>query len=97
MISAFIPFISFQHSQQIFCIIIFLSKKFVTFLVNKTSVTLSLYFRRKGRGESGSPGPIRDHVLGQSPAGDHGQDHDQDDEKLSKSIFKGSSQVMDIL
>jgi hypothetical protein len=68
-----------------------------TIPVDNTLVTLSLYFRRKGRGGSGSPGPIRDHGLGQSPVGDHGRDHDQDDEKLSKSFGKGSSQVIDIL
>jgi hypothetical protein len=80
-----------------FCIIIFLSKIFATSPVDNMFVTLSLHFRRTGRGGSGSPGPIRDHGLGQSPADDHGQDHDQGDEKQSKSLFKGSGQVLDIL
>ncbi len=59
-----------------------------TFPVDNTFVTLSLYFRRTRRGGSESPDPIRDHGLGQSPVDDHGQDHDQDDEKLSKSFLQ---------
>ncbi len=87
----------FSTPSATFCIIIFLSKILATSPVDNMFVTLSLYFRRIRRGGSGSPGPIRDHGLGQSPAGDHEQDHDQDDEKLSKSFSEDSIQVMNIL
>jgi hypothetical protein len=72
-------------------------QQILQFPVDNMFVTLCLYFRRTRRDGSGSPGPIRDHDLDRSPVGDHGQDHDQDDEKLSKSFAKGSIQVMDSL